>query len=451
MASSAHDPRILALVTRFLLASGPLLFGASTRAAEAWPQFRGPDGQGHAVSARAPVSWSENNGITWKTAVPGRGWSSPVVFGQQVWMTTAEARIGTEQQRQAVVIDPDATDQPLLVVSSVSLWAVCVDRTTGAIRHDVELFDIQRPAPVQQTNSFASPTPIVEAGRLYCHFGTYGTACLDTKRGAIIWRDRFPIKHLVGPGSSPVVVDRLLVLTCDGADQQYIVAVDKRTGVVVWKTQRPPIRSPQPDFRKSFCTPLVISAGGRRQIVIPGAQWIVAYDPASGKEIWRFDHGPGFSLVPRPLFDGNRLFFCTGYLRPQLIALRVAVAGDPSQVDIAWEKSKQIPTVPSPIVVGDRLYVVSNRGIATCLDATTGSVRWKQRLPGVYAASLLSAGGNIYAFNQAGVTTLFQPGDTFRPVARNALNGQIRATPAVVDGTMFLRTDTHLYRIDSPR
>ncbi|MFV2065524.1 MAG: PQQ-binding-like beta-propeller repeat protein [Pirellulales bacterium] len=448
MGSSVHFQWNFDLVVRLALATGALSFGASTQAAEAWPQFRGPDGQGHATSERAPVSWSEENGIAWKTAVRGRGWSSPVVLGQQVWMTTAETQIGTEEERKRVAIDPKATNQPLFVVSSVSLRAVCVDRATGEITQDVELFDVQRPEPVQQTNSYASPTPVMEAGRLYCHFGTFGTACLDTNSGSIVWKRRFPIKHFVGPGSSPVLVEGLLVLTCDGTDQQYIVAVDKRTGAVAWKVERPPIRSTRPNFRKSFSTPLVISVAGQRQIVIPGAQWIVAYDPVSGKEIWRFDHGGGFSLVPRPLFDGSRLFFCTGYLQPRLVALQVAAGEDPSHVDVVWEESKQIPTVPSPIVVGDRVYVISNRGIAMCLDAATGSVTWKQRIAGNYTASLLSAGGDIYAFNLEGVTTVFQPGDKFRRIARNQLDGQIRATPAVVDGAMFLRTDTHLYRIE---
>ncbi|GMQ80466.1 MAG: PQQ-binding-like beta-propeller repeat protein [Planctomycetia bacterium] len=435
---------------RPLLMLGVLFLAtAPAQAADAWPQFRGPGGQGHAASARAPLAWSETDGVAWQVPIPGRGWSSPVVLGKEVWMTTAVTRAGTDLERKAVKVDPAATDQPLSIVSSVSLRAICVDRGTGKIRHDIELLHVDRPEPVHAVNSYASPTPVVELGRIYCHFGAFGTVCLDTVSGSrILWKARFPLKHFVGPGSSPVLVDDLLVLTCDGVDRQYIVAVDKRTGEVVWRKDRPPIRAQNPNLRKSFCTPLAIRTAAGRQIVIPGAQWVVAYEPRTGEEIWRFDHGSGFSIVPRPVFDGVRIYFCTGFMQPRLLAIRPDGTGDLAQTDVVWEERKQIPKVPSPVLVENRLYVVSDSGIAHALDTATGAVVWRHRIPGNYAASLLYAAGRIFAFDRDGVTTVFAHGDAYQELARNRLAGRIMATPAIVDGVMFLRTDTHLYRIE---
>jgi len=427
-----------------------LLMSALVQAETDWPQFRGSGGQGHADSHDLPLHWSETEGIVWKSPIVGRGWSSPVVLQGSIWLTTAIEQHASEQQREEFLANSLAGTSPMAgalnVAASVSLRAVEVDLKTGEVLREIELFQLDSSAGIHQLNSYASPTPVIEQGRLYCHFGTFGTACLDTTTGETLWHRQFRLEHMVGPGSSPVVCGNLVVLTCDGADQQYIVAVDKHSGETAWRTDRPPIRASEGDFRKAFSTPLLIEATGREQLVIPGAQWFVAYDPASGEELWRVDHGRGFSNVPRPVFDGQLVYLCTGFASDKLLAVRPDGSGDVSATHVAWHKSGQIPHMSSPLLVDQRIYLISDSGVASCLD-TTGQRIWRDRIAGKYSASPLYADGKIYVCSHAGRTTVFAPGDQYQQLAENDLDGAIMASPAVADGDLLLRTDTHLYRI----
>jgi outer membrane protein assembly factor BamB len=238
-----------------------------------------------------------------------------------------------------------------------------------------------------------------------------------------------------------------LIIPCDGADVQYVVALNKDAGGTVWRTDRPPIEQSDGEFRKSYSTPLVIKVNGAEQVVIPGAQWCIAYEPHTGKEIWRVNHGRGFSLVPRPVFDGHLLFFCTGYMSGKLLAVRPDGNGDVTATHISWEQSKQIPTMPSPLVVNNRVYLASDGGIAACYDAGTGEEKWRGRLEGRFSSSPLYAEGRIYVGSHAGVTTVFAASDEFKILAENKLDGQLMASPVAVDETLLLRTGTHVYRI----
>ncbi|MEM6655039.1 MAG: PQQ-binding-like beta-propeller repeat protein, partial [Planctomycetota bacterium] len=332
------------------------------------------------------------------------------------------------------------------LASRVSLRALCVDRRSGELLRDVELFRPEQIDVIHSLNSYASPTPVIEAGRLYCHFGTYGNACIDTDTGEVLWRRVIPIDHYVGPGSSPLLHGDLLVLTYDGANEQFITALDKRTGETVWRTDRPPITDTNPDFRKAYSTPIATELNGRTQLVITGAQWIAAYDPASGGEIWRFDHGHGFSTVPRPVERDGVVYFASGFSGEELIALRPTGEGQLADADVVWRSRRQAPTQPSPVLVADRVFTVSDKGIGVCLDAATGEVIWQKRLGRAFSASPLAVGGNVYFFSRDGETTVIDSAaDTLSAVAVNDLDGTIMATPAVVDGRMYLRTDTHLY------
>lgn len=421
------------------------LQGTLIGAAE-WPQFRGPDGQGVAES-NAPLEWNEETGVVWKTVVPGRGWSSPVVEGDQVWMTTAvERAVDPDEFKKRVAGNPMASAMEM--AGELSLRAVCVDRQTGELLHDLELVKVENPNPIHSLNSYASPTPVIENGRLYCHFGRYGTVCVDVSNQSIVWHREFQIEHYVGPGSSPVLCDNVLVLTCDGADKQFIVAVDKASGETVWQTDRPPIRASDPDFRKSYSTPLVVQQGKTKEIVIPGAQWIIAYDAIDGSERWSIDHGNGFSLVPRPVASDSHIYCCTGYMQPRLLAVRRGGQGDIGDSHISWSHTKQTPTQPSPLLLGGRIFTVSDAGIGQCLDAASGEVIWKNRLPGNYSASPLSASDRVYFFNRDGQTTVVDAqADKLQVLASNELEGQIMATPAVLDGRILIRADKHLYAI----
>jgi len=388
-----------------------------------WPQFRGPDGQGHAVAHDLPDTWSETENITWKTAISGRGWSSPVVLGDQIWMTTA-------------------------LDEGHSLHAICVDRKSGQIVHNVEVFQVEAPPTINEKNSYASPTSVIEPGRIYVHFGTLGTACLDSQSGRIVWTNRdLRLEHKEGPGSSPIVCRDFLIVNCDGMDVQYVVALDKKTGKIVWKTDRPGPLPENKDFRKAYATPLVIDLQGREQLVSTGAHQVLGYDPATGAQLWRVPY-EGFSNVPRPLFDGELLYICTGYMKPQLWALRPLADGTFAESEIAWKMTKQVPANSTPIIVGERIFMVSDQGVATCLDKRTGSEIWKERLGGSYSASPVFGDGKLYFSSEEGVTTVLAPRDQFESLSKNQLEGSIMGSPAICDTAIFLRTDQHLYRIE---
>lgn len=428
-----------------LLAVVCLASPASLSHAADWPEFRGPGGQGHSPSA-APTTWSETENVVWKTELPGRGWSSPVVWGDQIWLTSAVEQLGASDEELSSKTDGLLTARSSELAASLSLRALCIDKRTGELLREVELFTPSEIDVIHSLNSYASPTPVVEAGRLYCHFGTYGNACVDTTTGEVLWSRVLPVKHYVGPGSSPVLYEDLLVLTYDGANVQFVTALDKQTGETVWRTDRPPIRSEEPDFRKSYCTPVLFHAAGRDQLAVTGAQWIVSYNPRTGEELWRADHGSGYSVVPRPVTTDGVVYFSTGFSFPEIIAVRADGQGDVTSTHVLARSRQQAPTMPSPLLVGDRLLTVSDKGVGVCLDLSLENTMWRKRLGGNYSASPLLAGGLAYFFNQDGLTTVIDPeSDEARTVSQNQLDGTIMATPAVVDGRMYLRTDQGLY------
>jgi hypothetical protein len=432
------------------------LLAALSRTASAdpanWPQFRGPSGQGLGGDQELPVAWSQGEGIVWQTPLSGRGWSSPVIAEGRIWITVAEATEAADDQRQAMLktVEKYPIGDEMVAYASIQLCAVEFDLESGSQLRKIELFKVDAPPPIHGLNTYASPTPILADGRCYCHFGTFGTACVDCETGEVLWRQRLEIDHIVGPGSSPALVGDKLIIPCDGADRQFVVALNAADGEIAWQVNRPPIRNTNGDNRKAFSTPLVIDVGGRTQVVIPGAQWFVAYDPADGKEIWRVDHGSGFSNVPRPVFDGQTVYLITGFGRPQLWAVRADGAGDVTDTHVVWRESQQVPAMSSPVVADGRLYMVSDNGVATCLDTADGKTLWRERVGGKFSASPLLAGGRIYLCSHEGRTTVVAAEPTYQVVAENDLEGMLMASPAVADGDLILRSDTHLVRIGQP-
>jgi outer membrane protein assembly factor BamB len=391
--------------------------------AEDWPQFRGPGGQGHSAERGVPLEWSESRNVVWKTPVPGLGWSSPAVAGGRVWLTTA-----TEDPRRP---------------GPVSLRALAFDVETGREVVNVEVFQMRGPL-LNPKNSHASPTPIVEGDRVYVHFGMNGTAALTTS-GEIIWKTTLPYASQHGSGGSPIVYGDLLIVSCDGHDAAYVVALDKHTGKTRWRTYR---RRP---FDQAYTTPLVIRVGDRDQILSIGAYRAAAYDPESGKEIWRVGYPveDGFSNVPRPVYGHGLVYITTGFQQPVLIAVRVDGEGDVTRTHVAWTLRRSVPYTPSPLLVGEELYLVSDLGVATALDAKTGEIRWQQRLGGNFSASPVFADGRIYFQSEEGVTTVIAPGKEFRPLAKNTLDGWTLGSMAISGGAIYLRSDSSLYRIGS--
>jgi len=428
----------------------------STLAADNWPQFRGPTGQGIVTSGDAPTVWSETQNVRWKTPLPGRGWSSPVVEGDQIWLTTAVEQFAPSDDGRKPGPPQTASETPHeeSVEGKLTLQALCIDRATGQIVHTIDLFDTADIKPVHSLNSYASPTPVIEPGRLYCHFGTYGNACVDTQTGQVLWRRKLPLMHYVGPGSSPVLYDNLLLLTCDGADKQYVTALDTQTGDTVWKTDRPPLRTKNPDFQKSYCTPLIMEIGGRDELIVPAAQWLVSYDVRTGQQLWRLEHGDGFSIVPRPVTNGETLYFSTGFGGGEVLAVEMdgrpdAPGGDIAPSRVLWRDKRQTPMISSPLLAGPRIYTISDKGVAVCRDAASGEILWQKRIGGNFTASPLLSGEQILFFGRDGKTTIL-PDSAERPTATgaNQLDDPILATPAVVGGVMYLRTTKHLYAIE---
>lgn len=441
-------------MTRLFNIATAICFCANLVCAAEWPQFRGPKGDGVSATARLPTVWSETENIRWKVETPGRGWSSPVVVDGRIWITSAIEREIDEKQREKLRNEKfagNAMKAELNIVGEISLRLLGFEADSGDLVLVHELLSVKLPQPVHSLNSYASPSPVWHNGRIYCHFGTFGTVCYDIEAAQVVWQKELPLEHSVGPGSSPVIVAERLIIPCDGADTQFVIALDAETGTEVWKTPRPPMTGALGDLHKAFCTPLVIDVAGKEQAVIIGAQWVVSYDPADGRELWKVRHGDGFSNVPRPVFGHGMIFMSTGYTRPEMWAIRVDGEGDVTKSHVAWKVTKQIPTMPSPVLVGNELFFVNDQGIASCLDALTGEQRWQKRVEGNYCASAWAAGGKVYFANREGKTAVVRASAEYERLADNQLDGQIFATPAVLGDSLILRSDTHLYRIEAEK
>ena len=400
---------------RILLLSFVLMTSSMAFAGDS-PQFRGPGGEGHSTEKNLPLKWSETENVRWKAEIEGLGWSTPSIVGSQVWITTA-------------------TDE------GKSLRAICLDKNSGTVVHDVEVFHRDEPGKIHSKNSYASPSVLIDGDRVYVHFGKLGTACLD-HNAKVIWTTEFNYNHRHGPAGSPIVVGDLLILACDGGDTQYVTALDKLTGKEVWKTSR--------EGAMAYSTPLLIEVDGQPQVVSTGGEWAMGYEPQTGKELWRFRYPKGYSNVPRPVHGQGLVFLCSGYDDPGLYAVKPNGSGDVTESHLAWKLNRGAPLNPSPLLLGEELYVVSDDGIALCLNAKTGEQHWKKRLGGNFSASLLHAEGRIYLLDENGKTFVIAPTkEEYRELAVNELPGRTLASIAAADEALFLRTDKAVYRLQT--
>jgi outer membrane protein assembly factor BamB len=399
-----------------------------------WPQFRGPAGDGVASGRGLPLTWSEQSNVRWKTKVHGRAWSSPVILDGQIWMTTA-----TQDGRE--------------------LFAVAVDQESGRVLHDLELFHVLKPQYAHPFNSYASPTPVIEPGRVYVTFGAPGTAALDTKTGKVIWERRdIECNHFRGAGSSPILFGDLLIMHFDGSDQQFVLALDKRTGKTVWRTERsidykdvgPDGKlQAEGDFRKAFATPHVTTVAGKPVLISIGSKATYGYDPSTGKELWRIQEPTNFSGSTRPVVGHGLVFYPSGWSAGQVLAVRPDGSGDVSDTHVAWRLAKGVAKKPSLLLLGDLLFMIGDTGVASCVQARTGEVVWTARLDGSYSASPVSAEGRVYVFSEEGKATVFEAAPQWKVLAENLLDDGFMASPAVAGSALFLRTRTHLYRIEN--
>ena len=433
---------------RMLLAFLSLAFAVLAGADDAnWPQFRGPRGDGATTATNLPLTWSETENVAWNTAIPGKAWASPVIWGRQLWLANA-TEDGTE------------------------LSVVCVDRETGRILHDRRLFAVEKPQFCHKFNSYASPTPVLEEGRLYVTFGSPGTAAVDTETGRTLWERRdFVCNHYRGAGSSPILYGDLLILHFDGSDRQYIVALDKHTGKTVWERARsmdfqdldehgqPMIEG---DLRKAFATPHVAVLDGRPTLLSQGAKALYAYDPLTGEEWWRVEERNNHSASTRVVLGHGLIFAPSGFSSGQLMAIRPgrrgevldanAAARPDTQLQVAWMTKRGVPKKPSLVLAGNLLFGVEDGGVATCWEAGTGTVVWNERLGGNYSASLLAAPGRLYACSEEGkIVVIATNTREFTKLAENKLGDGFMASPAVAGQALFLRSRTALYRVESAR
>lgn len=392
-------------------------------AAQDWPEFRGPTGQGQVTGGRLPLEWSSSKNVAWKQAIPGKGWSSPVLRNGRLYLTTAMPGEG----------------------SGMALRTLCLDAASGKEIWNVEVFGggSNSPSKIHNKNSHASSTPLLTEDRLYVHFGHQGTACLDLG-GKVLWRNTslgYPPVH--GNGGSPVLVGDALIFSCDGASDPFVVALDKDSGKQLWKTKR------ETDAKKkfSFSTPLVIEVNGQKQVISPGSGAVCAYDPRTGRELWRARYGEGYSVVPRPVFGHGLVFLSSGFDKPVVMAIRPDGRGDVTETHVAWTLTKGAPNTPSLLLAGDELYMVSDGGIASCVDAKTGKVHWQERVGGNYSASPIFADGRIYFQNEEGTGVVLKAGREFQKLASNALGERTLASYAAADGALFIRTEENLYKV----
>jgi outer membrane protein assembly factor BamB len=400
-----------------------------------WPQFRGPEGNGVSTAAGLPLKWSETENVRWKTPIHGRGWSSPVILGNQIWMTTAT---------------PDGRE----------LFAVAVAKDTGKILYDLKLFDVPNPQFAHAFNSYASPTPVVEAGRVYVTFGSPGTAALDTATGKVLWTRRdLECNHFRGAGSSPIVFRDLLIMHFDGSDVQYVVALDKRTGKTVWKTNRSvdfqdiengKVKA-DGDFRKAFSSPRILTLAGRPVLVSIGSMASYGYDPMTGEELWRIVERKDFSASAPPVFGHGLVYYSTGFNKGQVLAIRPDGRGDVSPTHIAWRFARGAPQKPSLLLVDDLLYLLNDSGVLTCVDAKSGEEVWHSRIPDSYSASPVLADGRIYFFSEDGRTTVIEHGRAFKVLAENTLGDGFMASAAVDGHAFYLRSKSAIYRVEERR
>ncbi len=417
------------LILLFFLFVGLQVSGAETP--RHWTHFRGSDLSGMTSETGFPVEWDHEKNVVWRAEIPGKGWSSPVVYGDQIWVTTAPAEGGP-------------------------MDAVCLDFSTGEILHQIRIVEPDSIYRIHDVNSYATPTAAIEEGFVYIHFGKYGTACIETSSGEIVWfRDDLRCAHIQGPGSSVMIHDEKLIVHMEGVDVRWIYALDKRSGEIIWQTHRAeePYEHLAPIGKKAYTTPIVIEVDGRELLISNGAAVCNAYDVETGEEIWSYVRGED-STMAMPVESEGIVYFYTSFFTPEeggrhceLVAVDPGGTGDIEHSHVLWRVPSPSFQLLTPVVKDGLVYTVDARGTLLCLDARTGETIWSELLRGRYNSSPIYADGLIYFNSVRGETLVIREGRTYDQVAENLVEGEIWATPAFVDGAILLRTSEYLYKI----
>ncbi len=389
-----------------------------------WPQFRGPNADGHVKGKASPLEWSDSKNVIWKTLIPGLGWSSPALAQGKVFLTTAVPKDG-----------------------GLSLRALAIDANSGKIVWDTHVRAVEKAPKIHSKNSHASPTPIIRDGSVFVHFGALGMAKLSAADRAIQWTNfdiDYPPVH--GSGGSPVLHDGKLVIVCDGSTNPFVAAIDAKTGKLAWKQPRSIVGK----INHSFVTPTVVVVDGKAQVMAPGPDHFAAYDLETGTEVWRVK-APGWSVVPQPAIGHGLVIYNHDYDNPELLAVKLGGRGDVTESNIVWRLKQGAPSSPSPLLVGEELYFVSDKGIASCVNAKTGERYWMERLSSDsnYSASPIFVNGRVLFLAENGLATWVELGKKFKVLGKNSVPGRTLATPAFSEGAMYLRTDEHLYKFSN--
>lgn len=392
------------------------LLAVTFASADDWPSWRGADGSGHSKENGLPTKWSAKS-IVWRTALPGIGQSSPVIWGDRIFLTSA-----LENGKKRVVL--------------------CVDRTKGNIVWQNEAW-AGSPEKSHGMNGWASSTCATDGERVVAYFGKGGLHCYSMD-GKKLWsRDLGEFPGPWGTSACPLLVGDLVIQNGDSTGKSFLIAVNKQTGKDVWKT-------PRPDLPKGgWSSPVLVDAGKRKEIVVNGEDFVIGYDPASGKELWKCKTfaGRGEPTVA----PGKGLVYVINGLAGDIYAVKLGGAGDVTKSNIAWHTPRKGKRdQPSPIVVGNYLLAADMDGVTTCYHSGTGKIQWKERLRGAFTASPIAAGGLVYFMSEAGETSVIEPGPTFKLVAENSLGASgemFRACLTPCNGQIFARSQTQLYCI----
>jgi outer membrane protein assembly factor BamB len=412
---------------------------------ETWTRLRGENGDGLTSGTNLPDDLADPANILWKAAVPGRGWSSPVILENEIWMTTA---LETGLPSAGDSGDNGSGEAEETTEPSIALKAVCLDRTSGQLLTVVDLFDVKSPPPIHNMNSYASPSPVADEYRVYCHFGTFGTAAIDRQTREVAWRNNENvIEHETGPGSSPIVYRDKLIFHCDGTDQQYLCALETETGKQVWRTGRSGEMEKVGMYKKAFCTPLIIERHGQKELVSPAANWVYGYDPDTGAELWKVSYGQtGFSVVTLPLVVADTLYVCTSFMDSTMLAIDLTPQGPLDEKAVKWRYKGQVPNMPTPLILDEAIYFVSDRGVISCLDSKTGERHWQERLGRAHSSSPVFVDGRILIGDHDGILYAIEPDTSEMKLAgKYEFDSRIMATPAALGERLFIRTEKSLY------
>jgi outer membrane protein assembly factor BamB len=441
---------ILTLSTGLFVVAASFAPASSAAAAATdanWPQWRGPESSGVSTEKNLPTEWSSTKNIKWKTPLPGRGHSSPIVWGNKVFLTTAiEGEVVPGAKATTHIIEGEVFKHPDSVGGDRkhTFKVFCLDKETGKLLWERTAYEGTPYDDRHRKGSFASSTPATDGRNVYAFFGSEGLYCYDMN-GRLVWKASLGKLGTIGmgTGTSPVLYQDFVILQCDEEEGKasFIVALDKKSGREIWRTPR--------KVQASWSTPILVRTARRMELIASGNEAVISYDPATGKELWR-SKGVDSNAIPTPVAGNETVFIVAGFPVKIAMAIRLGGAGTLSDSSILWQYAKGTAYVPSPILYNDYLYLTTDRGILTCLDAKTGKVIYeggRVPIPATFTASPVAFDGKILLTSEDGDTFIIKAGPQHEVLRTNSLDEPVYASPALADGKIFIRGEKNLYCI----